>query len=51
MSNEDYIRMFLEWLNDFASLDRFSEYYGIDTEAARKIILRGKDLHNRKQEA
>lgn len=37
---------FLEWLNDFLSIERFAHYKGISKQQCEKIILDGKYLYN-----
>jgi len=39
--------MYLDWVNNFLSLERFSEYYNIPPQKAEKIINLGRILNNR----
>lgn len=31
--------VYLDWVNNFISIDRFAEYYGLHTVDARRLIL------------
>ena len=37
-----YLEMYLEYRNDFLTVDRFAEHHGIDTMTANNIIDAGK---------
>jgi hypothetical protein len=37
--------MYLDWVNNFLTLDRFAEYYEIDNETANHVILEGRRVH------
>jgi len=37
--------LFLSWINDFLTLERFAEYYDLDTEQARAVISEGRAIH------
>jgi len=39
-------RMYLDWVNNFLSVSRFAEHYGIGTLAAKLIIDIGRKEHN-----
>jgi hypothetical protein len=39
-------KMFLDYTNNFISVDFFAECYGIDNKDALYIINKGKDLNN-----
>ena len=42
--------LYLTWLNDFLSVDCFSEYLETDSDSAKKIIELGKQYHNERAE-
>ena len=42
------ILMYLDYWNNFLTVDRFAEYYNIDRNKALDIILRGRKLFNSK---
>lgn len=37
--------MYLKYLNDFLTVERFANYYGMDLEDAQAIVTMGRDLH------
>ncbi len=43
--------MFLDWFNNFLTIERFAEYYGITETYARIVIKEGKRLHEEYVEA
>ena len=42
------ILMYLDYWNNFLTVDKFAEYYGIDRKKAINIIDRGRELFNSK---
>ena len=42
------LNMYLDWANNFLTVDYFAEYYGINIEKAGKIINIGRLLNNRR---
>lgn len=42
--------MYLDWFNNFATVEKFAEYYGITETEAVAIIDAGKKIHNQKAE-
>lgn len=40
------ISMYLDWFNNFLTLPRFAEYYGISESFAKNIIDRGREVLN-----
>lgn len=40
--------MFLDYFNNFLSVERFAEYYGLTEAKARRVIKIGRDLHERR---
>jgi len=41
-----YKILYLSWFNDFLTLPRFAEYYGMDEKQALRAINKGRVLHN-----
>lgn len=39
---------FLEWLNDFLTIERFAEYHGMEQLHAQRLIKLGRKVHYRK---
>lgn len=37
--------MFLDWFNNFLTIERFAEYYGVTVEEAQAIIAKGRQEH------
>ena len=46
-NNEFYTRMYLRYVNEFLTLDRFAEYYGISVSRASNIVKVGKALNDK----
>lgn len=43
----EILSMYLDWFNNFLTIPRFSEYYGITEEFAERVILPvGRDTLN-----
>lgn len=42
----DAIQMYLDWFNNFLTLKRFAEYYGISEQLANEIICFGREVLN-----
>lgn len=40
------VTMYLEYVNNFLTVERFAEYYGISEELATLLIKEGKKLHD-----
>jgi len=38
-------KMFLSWFNEFLSIERFAEYWGISEKLAKKTINKGRIIH------
>ena len=38
-------RYYLDWVNNFISVERFSEYYASSEGDANKIIEQGREIH------
>lgn len=43
---EKLIKIYLEWRNDFLTIDYFAEHYGITKTEAKQLIKMGKKYHN-----
>lgn len=41
------INMFLDWTNNFITLERFSEYYNLSFEKANEVINQGRQLNEK----
>lgn len=39
--------LYLSWVNEFISLERFAEYYGMTEERANRVVNVGRDVHER----
>lgn len=44
-SKTNILKMYLSFLNDFLSVERFAEYHDITVGAAKSIIARGKVIN------
>jgi len=42
----DAIAMYLDWFNNFLSIPRFAEYYGISESLAHEVICFGREVLN-----
>lgn len=40
----DLIGMYLDWFNNFLTVPRFAEYYGISESLANTIITQGREV-------
>jgi|GWRWMinimDraft_5_1066013.scaffolds.fasta_scaffold29729_1 hypothetical protein len=38
-------RLFRSWFNDFLTVERFAEYYGLEVIDAKSVISEGRVLH------
>ncbi len=45
MSNDYYINMYIEYMNNFLTISVFAEYYGMPLQIAMKTINKGRLLH------
>ena len=43
--------IFIDWFNNFLTVDRFAEYYGLEIEQAKKAIEAGRKIHDKRAEA
>ena len=46
MTNKQKIEMYLDWVNNFLTIECFAEYYEIEEDTARAIINEGREIHN-----
>ena len=42
-----FIKLYLEYVNNFLTIERFAEYYGFTVIEAEKIINKGRELLNK----
>lgn len=42
---DDYVNMYLDWVNNFLTVGKFAEYYGISEDYAQQIIKIGRIQH------
>ena len=40
------INIYLDWVNNFLTVEAFAEHYGLQVAAARTVIETGRNLHN-----
>lgn len=38
--------IFMDWFNNFLTVERFAEYYGLEIEQAEKVINVGRKIHD-----
>lgn len=48
LSNRQCETYFLDWCNNFLSLGRFSEHYGMTEKKANTIISKGRKFHKKR---
>ena len=44
--DREKVELFLDYVNNFLTVDGFSEHYGVEKEVALKVILEGNFIHN-----
>ncbi len=49
-TDETLLKIYLDWVNNFLTVDRYAEYYGIDAGEARWTIEAGRVLHESQTE-
>jgi hypothetical protein len=42
--------LFLDYFNNFLTVDRFAEYYGLEPRVASRVIQWGRKLHEKRAE-
>lgn len=40
--------IFLDWFNNFLSVEYFAQYYGFTEEKARRVIALGRKIHEKR---
>jgi len=40
--------LYLDWVNNFLTISRFSEYYGLDEEDAKDLLKLAKKCHEQR---
>jgi hypothetical protein len=40
--------LYLDWVNNFLTIERFSEYYGLDEEDSRELLKLAKKCHEQR---
>jgi len=38
-------KVYLDWVNNWLTRDRFAEYYGLTLDQAHRVIELGRDIH------
>jgi hypothetical protein len=46
MKNSNRERLYLDYVNNFLTVDRFAEYYSLSIKTANEVINEGRILHN-----
>lgn len=46
MSLDNFVSMYLDWVNNFLTVEAFAEHYSITEESAQKIIDCGRLVSN-----
>jgi hypothetical protein len=46
MKNSNRERLYLDYVNNFLTVDRFAEYYALSIKTANEVINEGRILHN-----
>jgi hypothetical protein len=45
----DYLAdLYLDWVNNFLTIERFAEYYGLDEDDARDLLALSKKCHEQR---
>lgn len=44
MSLDKFVAMYLDWVNNFLTVERFAEHYAISEEQANEIIKLGRTI-------
>ena len=40
--------IFMDWFNNFLTVERFAEHYNLKIEEARKVIDAGREVHDKR---
>jgi hypothetical protein len=46
-TDQEIIEIYLDWVNNFISLEKFAEHYGLDEIDANYVIELGRKLNNK----
>ena len=46
LKESELISLYVDWVNNFTTLERFAEYYGYPIDSANYIIEKGRELMN-----
>ena len=46
-TEKEYRDVYLDWVNNFLTVEKFATYYGWSKETALQMIAEGRDLHER----
>jgi len=45
ISDDQMADLYLDWINDFVSVDGFAAFYGLSINDAVQVINKGRDAH------
>jgi hypothetical protein len=45
MKHKQKAVIYLDWVNNFISVEGFASYYGVTVEVANKLIEEGREIH------
>jgi hypothetical protein len=45
-SSQDVVKMYLDYFNNFLTVERFAEYYNLSISDAKTVIYAGRNIHN-----
>lgn len=51
LKETELMSMYVSWVNNFLTVEKFAEYYDLDNESALFIIKKGKQLQTSKEYA
>jgi hypothetical protein len=40
--------LYLDWVNNFLTIEKFSEYYGLDEDDAKQLLVLAKKCHEQR---
>ena len=40
--------LYLDWVNNFLTIEKFSEYYGLDDDDAKQLLVLAKKCHEQR---
>lgn len=50
VNTDTWADLYLDWFNNFLSIERFSEYYGLPEDLAMQILKYGKERHEERSQ-